>query len=271
LKILAVVFVVLFILSAALMLTPPVRARLVAVDWSAPKPEVTCSTLPGRGNTPYDLLVVGESWARGSRILPDLQRSLSQKLGGRSVQACAIAFTGDNTHKVLRGLKHEIDAGHVAKLFDGHPADSVLVLTGVNDQIQHVGSRAYAKGTAEIAGMFPTSRVQVVSAPLVHPKLELSLPLRVKNSLQKLFYDGGKDNVQAGYSATAAQRDPQVRFIHYQDFMPTFETGRYSHDGIHLTAETFRQYGAFLGSRVDTGHEAELASSPSIALEPAVH
>ena len=262
-KIVVVVLVVLSILSAALMLNPTVRALPFAVEWSAPKAEITCTALLGQGGIPYNVLVVGESWARGGRILPDLQQALSRKLGGRTVHTCAIAFSGYNTTKVLHGLRHEIDAGHVTHLFGAATADSVLMLTGVNDQIQHIGSGAYAKGIAEIAGMFPASRVQAVSAPFVRPRLHLALPLRIKNSAQKFLHDGGTDNVQARYSDLAATLDLQVGFIRYQDFMPAFDPSRYNLDGIHLTAKTFQRYGAFLGSHVNTGSKEEIALSPA--------
>ena len=218
-------------------------------------PKIDCAAT-GTGDRPYNILVVGELWARGGRFFPELPETVSGRLGGRLVRACSIGFSGRNSIRLERELKAGFDHDAIRALFGGAAPDNVIILSGVNDVTQHIGARAYAARTRNIASYLAIdgSIVQVVEVPRVderHAAISNVLG-RAKRFVQKWLYDRGSNVVAERYRQELRSADPLLATIAFDKFIPTFEGNEhlYADDGLHLRIEVFHRYGTFLGNEL---------------------
>ena len=227
-----------------LFLLAAVLVPLGYLQYRPSQPEIRCAdSNPASG---LNVLVVGESWAAGGRLFPELNTEIAHRETG-PVHVCSMAFSGKNTGKIYRGVRHQMRTSLPA-LFGGRQPGIVLVLNGVNDQMQHVGAGRYADNTAQLARLFPSSKVMVVSAPTIRFNPDrLPALLKLKAELQKYVFDYGEDDPLARYRQALRELHPEIRVLPYDSFMPTFDKGRYQPDGIHLTPQSFHEYGSFLG------------------------
>jgi hypothetical protein len=188
------------------------------------------------------VLIVGESWAAGGRMFPELPDTLARRLNG-AVSVCTIGFSGKNTGRIVR----EFDP-HIAVAALGGPPTNVVILTGVNDQVQRRGPRFYVTGVKRLMALFPTACVQVVSAPLINTYP----PVRTLSRLRNLALGTLHPQRNAAYRWALTKAVPHDQIIDFTEFSRGFaaEPGRYEPDGIHPTRPVFHEYGAFIGSRI---------------------
>jgi hypothetical protein len=109
------------------------------------------------------VLVYGESWAAGGRLVPEMSRRLAARTGN-AVRVCTLGYSGQNKAKLLQ--------------HDAVAMSSVVILNGVNSQVQHIGPRTYADQTLQLMHKFPGARVHVMAPPIV--RTDPPLPVTVK-------------------------------------------------------------------------------------------
>lgn len=207
------------------------------------KPITACSE-SGSGPVTRRLIVVGESWAAGDRLFPELSDVVADRDKGHVV-ACSVGFSGKNSGKILENLS----LSESIALVGGKP-DNVVILTGVNDQIQNRGSVIYAHDARAIAAMFgPSLVVQIVSAPNINRHPPLSMIFRAKNTLVG-WVKGTETNAAYSEALVPPFKASQVIPFNHFSYGQAVEPGRYAADGIHLTLPEFHKYGSFIGRNV---------------------
>lgn len=196
----------------------------------------------GDGKIETRVLVYGESWAAGGRLLPEMPNRIFKRTG-KAVRVCQLGFSGENSAKLLR--HNPLDISYAS--LHGYP-DAVVLLNGVNDQIQHRGAAAYAGDTLALMKLFPDARVWAVAAPIIRPDPPIPFIHRWRFKIRGLFdHESRRD-----YINTLVRAAPRRSIISYT----AFSTGalaqpqRYATDGIHLTPAEFHAYGNFLGGNV---------------------
>jgi hypothetical protein len=111
---------------------------------------VACATVKGAGRGPTRrILIVGESWATGGRLLPELPTAAARRTSG-DVRACQIGYSGRNTSLQLTGFEQDFSDDQVLRLTGGAP-DAIVIVTGVNDVVQHVGAARYRRDVLALA------------------------------------------------------------------------------------------------------------------------
>jgi hypothetical protein len=205
------------------------------------------------GDSDYNVLVVGESWASDGKILPDLPEAISHRLGGRGVRACSVGFSGRTTKLMYYELREKFPLERLNALFEGKEPDKLIFLTGVNDVVQHIGASSYVEYTKKLVEYFPRiADVEIVSIPRVNEvKFE---PANLFSGLKRFVLMCAHDrcSIEANdkYRIALWRDHPELRTIEFDDFIEKFEGNEkcYTADGVHLTAECFHRYGAFIGN-----------------------
>lgn len=215
------------------------------------EPVVRCETVNG-GATGYKILVVGESWASDGRIFPELPKIVSARLDGRGVVACSIGFSGRNSRLLYHELIEKFPHARIRQLFGGAAPDKLLLMTGVNDTIQHIGASNYVEYTKKLVDYFEgVEDIQLISIPRVNERTfrPPNLYSSIKRDILRCIYDGCDYQVNDVYRTALWRDHPELRVIDYDDFIDEFRDHEHCHtpDGIHLTGEYYHKYGTFLG------------------------
>ncbi|MBL1257413.1 SGNH/GDSL hydrolase family protein [Methylocystis sp. Sn-Cys] len=215
-------------------------------------PTVDCS-LVNDGPNNYRILVVGESWASDGKIFPDLPRTVSERLDGRGVRACSIGFNGRNSRLLYAELRKKFPKDRLSSLFEGNAPDKVILMTGVNDAIQHIGASAYVEFTEKLVDYFSdASEVEIVSIPRVNERWfkPPNLFSLIKRTIFRCLYDGCDYQVNDVYRVALWRDHPHLQTIEFDNFIDKFEghEDNYTLDGVHLTDAAYHKYGSFIGS-----------------------
>jgi len=220
---------------------PAVSVLTLCACTPAVTPPVLCAKA-GAGAPAYRILVVGESWAAGGRLLPELPQAVAKRANA-TVLACSVGYSGMNTAKIISSYAPDPPL----RALGGRPTN-VVILSGVNDQIQHRGAENFASGMRTLAARFTPAIVQTVSAPSINTHPPLGLPYRFKNWAYGIVHPEG--NAEYRKDAASVFRPEQV--IDYSAFSSgaIAEPGRYAPDGIHLTLPEFHKYGTFVGDKI---------------------
>lgn len=216
------------------------------------EPTLDCATVNG-GDGNYKILVVGESWACGGRLFPELPKTVSDRLQGRGVQACSLCFAGRNSRHMYSELREKFPKEKLYGPFGGGRPDKVIFMTGVNDVIQHVGANNYVEYTKKIVDYFAdVEDEEIISMPRVN-ELHFLAPnffSHVKRSIFRCLYDNCDIEVNDKYRAALKRDHPELRMIEYDNFINRYQGNEqyYTRDGVHLTDEGFHKYGTFIGN-----------------------
>ncbi len=225
------------------------------------EPTLSCATVNG-GDSDYKVLVIGESWASDGKILPELPKAVSERLQGRGVQACSIGFTGRNSRLLYSELRDKFPKEKLYRLFDGKKPEKVILMTGVNDEIQHVGASAYVEYTKKLVEFFSdVDDIELISIPRVNERKFKAPNLfsAVKRFILRCFYDDCDYGVNDKYRAALWRDHPELKMIEYDNFIDQYEGNEqlYTADGVHLTDESFHKYGKFIGSALSLEKDAD--------------
>jgi len=200
------------------------------------EPVVTCS-LVNDGPDNYRVLIVGESWASDGKLFPELPKAVSERLHGRGVDACAVAFNGRNSRLLYSELREKFPRPRLYSLFQGKTPNKVVIMNGVNDEIQHVGASA--------------GDVEVIAIPRVNERWfkPPNLFSRMKRNILRCFYDGCDFQVNDVYRVALWRDHPDLPVIEFDNFIDKFDGHEefYKFDGVHLTDEYLHKYGRFIG------------------------
>ena len=250
-----------------LALTAAMLFSVVAFFLKRPdEPVVTCETV-NNGRDNFKILVVGESWAAGGKFFPELQETVSQRLGGRGVEACAIGFSGRNSKHIYYELIEKFPLEKLYGLWDERKPDAVVLMTGVNDEIQHIGPAAYVEYTKKLVEYFSrVEDVEVIAVPRVNERNYKSPNLfsRIKRKILMCFWDNCEMQANDVYRIALFRDHPELRVIDFDDFIPRFRGHEscYTADGVHLTDACLHKYGVFVGKAL-TLAEAKRWTPPS--------
>jgi hypothetical protein len=223
------------------------------------EPALDCATVNGGGGD-YRILVVGESWASDGKILPELPRAVSERLKGRGVTACSLGFAGRNSRLLFTELREKFPKEKLYRAFDGEKPNTVVIMNGVNDEIQHVGQSAYVEYTKKLVEYFSdVDDVEIISIPRVNERRfkPPNLYSAVKRSILSCFYDHCQRQVNDLYRVALWRDHPELNVVEFDDFIDKYEGNErcYTADGVHLTDECFHKYGKFIGGALTLGKE----------------
>jgi len=241
-------------LRAAVRFTLPavILIGALAYAWKRPdEPVVACSAVNG-GRNNYKILIVGESWATGGRFFPELQETVSKRLGGRGVEACAIGFSGRSSKLLYHELLQKFPIETLYGRWDEKKPDTVVLMTGVNDAIQHVGASAYVEYTKKLTEYFSrVDDVELIAIPRVDEKRfkPPNLFSALKRNILMCVYDDCQFHANDVYRMALYRDHPELRVIEFDDFIPRYDGHEacYTADGVHLTEECLHKYGVFVG------------------------
>lgn len=224
------------------------------------EPVVACSIVNGGGDD-YRVLVIGESWAADGKVFPELPKSVSERLGGRGVEACSIGFNGRNSRLLYSELREKFPKYRLYSLYEGKAPNKVILMTGVNDEIQHVGAANYVEFTKKLVDYFADADdVEVISIPRVNERWfkPPNLFSRMKRNVLRCFYDGCDFQVNDVYRVALWRDHPDLHIIEFDNFIDKFEGHEeyYQFDGVHLTDEYLHKYGKFIGSAITLADSA---------------
>ena len=229
------------------------------------EPTVDCMRVEGTGRD-YRLLVVGESWASGGKFFPELPQAISSRLGGRGVEACSIGFAGRNSKLLYFELREKFPTDRLYGYYDERKPDKVILMTGVNDEIQHVGAASYVEYTKKLVEYFSdVDDVEIISLPRVAERQfrAPNLYSGLKRTLLRCLYDGCRLQVNELYRIALWRDHPELHVIEYDDFISSYDGHEecYTMDGVHLTEECLHKYGAFIGKATSLKSEASARKS----------
>lgn len=224
------------------------------------EPSLACS-LVNDGPNDYRVLVVGESWASDGKVFPELPKAVSERLGGRGVQACSIGFNGRNSRLLYAELREKFPKYRLFSLYDGKPPNKVILMTGVNDEIQHVGAASYVDFTKKLVDYFSDADdVEVISIPRVNERWfkPPNLFSRMKRNVLRCFYDGCDFQVNDVYRVALWRDHPDMHILEFDNFIDKFDGHEeyYKLDGVHLTDEHLHKYGDFIGRAMTLARNA---------------
>lgn len=216
------------------------------------EPSIYCSTVNG-GENNYRILVVGESWASDGKLLPDLPQAASHRLDGRGVEACSVGFNGRNSRLLYSELLEKYPHHKLYKLFEGRTPDKVIIMNGVNDEIQHVGAAAYVEFTKKLVDHFSdVEDVEVIAIPRVNERWfkPPNVFSRMKRNIFRCVHDGCDFQVNDVYRVALWRDYPDMNVMEFDNFIEKFDGHEeyYKFDGVHLTDEWLHRYGRFIGS-----------------------
>ncbi|WP_244430871.1 SGNH/GDSL hydrolase family protein [Methylocystis sp. ATCC 49242] len=215
------------------------------------EPSIGCAIVDGHAPD-YRILVVGESWASGGKLLPELPKAVSERLGGRGVQTCSIGFNGRNSRLLYTELREKFPKEKIESIANGKKLDKVIIMNGVNDEIQHVGASTYVEYTKKLVEYFSDAGdVEVISIPRVNERYfkPPNLYSLIKRTILRCFYDGCDYQINDLYRVALWRDHPELHVIEFDNFIDKFEGHEeyYTLDGVHLTDEYYHKYGAFIG------------------------
>lgn len=230
---------------------------------SLPPKSQFCSTV-GSGGLPLNILVVGESWAAGGRLLPELPATLS-KATHRAVTACQVGYSGADTSKQIQAFSRDYPGQSALTMFKGKRADCAIILTGVNDVTLHRGAGAYAEDlrtlSAELRGV--SNRVVAMEVPQVNPNPPTGVMSQWKRSLFAVIYDNGVVDPVATYRARLHSVMPTATVISYKHFFRGYPLDKVmmKEDGIHLTDANFHRLGGYIAGELYSANLIQPASA----------
>ena len=142
------------------------------------------------------------------------------------------------------------------KLFPELP--KVVIMNGVNDEIQHVGASTYVEYTKKLVEYFSDAGdVEVVSIPRVNERYYRppNLFSLIKRTILRCFFDGCDYQINDLYRVALWRDHPELHVIEFDNFVDKFEGHEeyYVLDGVHLTNEYYHKYGAFIGGAISLG------------------
>lgn len=214
-------------------------------------PSVKCFT-SGAGSASDRILVFGESWAANGRVIPSLPVTLASRHHS-TARVCSIGYSGANTAKQVAELGRQWDTGTFAKLLGGPPT-AVVILTGVNDLIQHRGASNYSKqmGALVHSQSWGGAQMYTVEIPDVNMNPPITFYAKSKAFFLRYINDAGNEHPIMAYRAALRDAHLPLHIIKYTRFSKGFvsEPGRYSPDGIHLTPSEFQSYGAYIAQNL---------------------
>lgn len=215
-------------------------------------PSVACSEI-NAGPDAYRVLVVGESWASDGKVFPELPKTVSERLGGRGVVACSVGFNGRNSRLLYTELRDQYPRNRLYSLFKGQTPHKVIIMNGVNDEIQHVGAATYVEYTKKLVDYFSdVEDVEVIAMPRVNERWfkPPNLFSRMKRNILRCFYDYCNFQVNDVYRVALWRDYPDMNVMEFDNFIDRFEGHEeyYQFDGVHLTDEYLHKYGRFIGS-----------------------
>jgi lysophospholipase L1-like esterase len=218
------------------------------------EPTIACS-LVNDGPNDYRILVIGESWASEGKIFPDLPKAVSERLGGRGVQACSIGFNGRNSRLLYSELREKFPKYRLYSLYDDKAPDKVVLMTGVNDTIQHVGAATYVEFTKKLVDYFSDAGdVEIISIPRVNERWfkPPNLFSLMKRNILRCVYDGCDRQVNDVYRVALWRDHPDLHILEFDNFIDKFagHEENYTLDGVHLTDRCYHRYGKFIGSTI---------------------
>jgi hypothetical protein len=216
------------------------------------EPALSCMKVNGGGRD-YKILVVGESWATDGKFFPELPMTVSQRLNGRGVQACSLGFSGRNSQLLYQELREKFPTEILFGLYGEKKPDKVILMTGVNDEIQHVGAATYVKYTKKLVEYFSeVDSVEVISIPRVNERKFKSPNLysRIRRSIFRCLYDNCDYQANDSYRMALWRDHPELHMIEYDNFIDQYDGHEqgYTSDGVHLTDEYYHKYGTFIGN-----------------------
>lgn len=214
-------------------------ARITATD-------TTCVSTKDAGPYDYSLVIVGESWAADGRMLPAFEKYLTkQKVDDYKV--CSVGYSGKTATEIARGVSADYQ-GSFEAMFDETP-DQMVLLTGVNDVYQHIGTDSYISGLAKLLSV-PAKEHFVVEIPSVDfgRNYLRSFPSRAKAFLFRWIFDGGRVDVMDRYRAVVKQANFPI--ITTSDFAATYEDFPLTVDGLHPTPEGFDMYALHIAEQI---------------------
>lgn len=216
------------------------------------EPSVYCAIVNG-GENNYRILIVGESWASDGKLLPELPQAASRRLDGRGVEACSVGFNGRNSRLLYSELREKYPRYKLYNLFAGQTPHKVVIMNGVNDEIQHVGASAYVEYTKKLVDYFAdVDDVEVVAIPRVNERWfkPPNIFSRMKRNILRCVYDGCDFQVNDVYRVALWRDYPDMNVMEFDNFIEKFDGHEeyYKFDGVHLTDEWLHKYGAFIGS-----------------------
>jgi hypothetical protein len=193
------------------------------------------------------VLIFGESWAT-DRFALGVAKAAGQGVSG-NVRICAVAYYGMNTGEQRYLLEKDYRGSLTAVL--GGAADHALLLTGVNDVVQHVGADVYARNTRALAGELLKSSavVYIPELSLVNTRVRVGALSFTKRAVNRLRNDGGAYDPHQAYRAALAARLPgRVHLLDVDAFSRGYPADKASFDpgGIHFLPPRAEQFGMFL-------------------------
>jgi hypothetical protein len=216
------------------------------------EPAVNCAAA-NSGDGDYRILVVGESWASEGKFFPELPQTVSDRLHGRGVRACSIGFSGRSSRLLYFELRDKFPKDKIYALFGAKKPDKVILMTGVNDEIQHVGAANYVEYTKKLSEYFSdVDDVEIISLPRVNERRfkPPNLFSYVKRSILRCLYDNCDLQINDFYRIALSRDHPDLHMIEFDNFIDQYEGHEqfYASDGVHLTDESLHKYGAFIGN-----------------------
>ena len=232
-------------------------------------PMLDCVTVNSERDN-YKVLIVGKSWACDGKLFPELPATISDRLNGRGVQVCSLCFAGRNSRHLYNELSDKLSREKLYDLCGGGRPDKVIFMTGVNDEIQHVGESAYVEYTKKLVEYFSdVPDEEVISIPRVNeffykPPILYSV---IKQNIFRCFYDGCDYVVNDRYRMALWRDHPELHMIEFDNFINRYLGNErcYKKDGVHLTDACSHKYGAFIGKSVSLNtrmRSSALADAP---------
>ena len=197
------------------------------------------------------------SWANPGpptpSFFPELPKTVSERLHGRGVEACSLGFSGRNSQLLYSELREKFPTELLYGLYGEKTPDKVILMTGVNDEIQHVGASTYVEYTKKLADYFSeVNNVEVISIPRVNERRFKSPNLysRIKRHILKCLNDNCEYQANDAYRMALWRDHPELHMIEYDNFIDQYDGHEqcYTDDGVHLTDECYHKYGTFIGN-----------------------
>ncbi len=213
--------------------------------------DIVCHTA-GSKEPKVAVLVIGESWAAGGRLLPEMADAIYKRLESGSVKVCTAGYSGRNALQISNAVRSDLSNEKVSELVKEYELRNIVILAGINDIIQHTGKVSYVNGVKGIAEKWPNLKVEATEIPrVIETGVPSGIASQTKRFLQRHFFDDGKHEVIDTYRSALV--DTNISIISYDNFIPSYlgNESSYAPDGIHLTLDMYHSYGKYLGSQID--------------------